>query len=281
MAVIYREQLPHCTLQDFVKCFWISEMSYEPGSIQDVMPDGCVELIFNFGSPYIPLADVPRPPLPVAFVVGLQNRAIRFRVEGMVKVVAARLFPWAALALLSEQFGPSTNAVRPLDADWEGLTSRLRALVSGARYDDSVGVLQEFLIQRALVHTYDRKVIEAAAKLLHQTKGQYRIEELAETCILSVRQLERGFQKVVGTSPKGYARTVRFDQAQRRLMFEPDIDLTRLALESGFSDQAHFTKDFKAFTGKTPGEYASEMRKFQEILRRDDVVFLQAGPPRP
>lgn len=278
--VNYREHRPHPALSDFVKCFWTMEIDYEPGSVQEVTPDGCVELIFNFGAPYAPLSEATRLALPDAFVVGFQNRTVRYRVDGTVRVVAARLFAWAAVALLSERL-ETAGVVRPLDADWGGLIARLRSLVGAGRYDEAVEALQELLIERALVHTYDRRVIEAAAKLLHESKGQYRIDELADTCLLSMRQLERGFQKVVGTSPKVYARTVRFDHAQRRLMFEPDVDLTSLAYECGYSDQAHFIKDFKAFSGKTPGEFAASMRKFQEILRREDVVFLQGDRSRP
>ena len=37
-------------------------------------------------------------------------------------------------------------------------------------------------------------------------------------------------------------------------------------------------KDSVKCTGKTPGEYAKRMRKFQEILKNRDVVFLQSDP---
>src|SRR5262245_21703697 len=99
------------------------------------------------------------------------------------------------------------------------------------------------------------------------------ISELADYCQVSVRQLERGFRRVIGTSPKVFARTVRFEQAQRRLMFDPDADLTELAYECGYFDQAHFIKDFKAFTGKTRSEHAVQMRERQKILKSEDVVF--------
>jgi len=59
-------------------------------------------------------------------------------------------------------------------------------------------------------------------------------------------------------------------------MFDPDTDLTGLAYECGYFDQAHFIKDFKAFAGRTPSDYARQMRKLQEILRSKDVVFLQS-----
>ena len=60
-------------------------------------------------------------------------------------------------------------------------------------------------------------------------------------------------------------------------MFDPDADLTSLSYECGYFDQAHFIKDFKAFAGMTPTEYAEKMRAMQEILKSKDVVFLQSS----
>ena len=40
-------------------------------------------------------------------------------------------------------------------------------------------------------------------------------------------------------------------------MFDPDADLTKLAYECGYFDQAHFIKDFKALVGCSPAEYAA------------------------
>ena len=145
-------------------------------------------------------------------------------------------------------------------------------------YEPAKTTLEEFLIQRTLVRTYDAELIQTAAKFLHRTRGQYRIAELADACDLSVRQLERGFQQVIGASPRTFARTIRFQEAQRRLMFDPEVDLTELAYACGYFDQAHFIKDFKAFVGKTPTEYARQMRQMQEILKSKDVVFLQSSP---
>src|SRR5262245_29120961 len=55
MPVIkYQEFMPHSVLRDYVKRFWILEKEYtaEDG-VEEVTPDACVELILNFGSPYL------------------------------------------------------------------------------------------------------------------------------------------------------------------------------------------------------------------------------------
>jgi AraC-like DNA-binding protein len=277
--VKYHEYIPHQILRDTVKCFWIHEGTYPTESHQDITPDGCVEMIFNFGSPYLLRTTNPPTVLPAAIIVGFQNKTLPILLQGTVQVVAARLFAWGALALLQDNVDTLTNSITALGADWDSLIHQLGAQVAQGQYEQAATRLEEFLIQRAVLRTYDLRLIQAAAKLLHHTKGEYRIAELADYCQISVRQLERGFQRVIGTSPKAFARTLRFEQAQRRLMFDPDADLTKLAYECGYFDQAHFIKDFKAFTGKTPSEHAEQMRKLQEILQSKDVVFLQSAAP--
>lgn len=272
----YREYEPHAILKDTVRCLWIHEGTFPSETRQDITPDGCVELIFNFGTPYRMATTTPPSVLPSAIIVGFQNRTIPILMSGTVKVVAARLFAWGALTLLEGNVKKLTHTVTAVSKELDSLVPVLKSDVVEGRLEQAATSLEEFLIQRALVRRYDSKVIQTAAKLLQHTKGQYRITELADSCEVSVRQLERGFQQVIGTSPKTFARTVRFEQAQRRLMFEPDADLTALAYECGYFDQAHFIKDFKAFSGATPAEYAQRMQEFQEILKQEDVVFLQS-----
>ena len=272
----YCEYRPHAILEDSVRCFWIHEATYAADQVQDIAPDGCVELIFNFGSPYLLLTTTPPCALSSAVIVGFQKKTLPIRVDGTVKVVAARLFAPGALALLQDEIRALTDRVTALGNGWERLTRRLKCEVAQGRYEEACTALQDFLIQKALTRTFEWKRVQTAAKLVHHTKGQYRIEELAAHCHTSVRQIERGFQRAIGVTPKFFARTVRFEHAQRRLMLEPESDLSQLAYECGYFDQAHFIKEFRAFAGTTPSEYLDEMRHLQEFLKSKDVVFLQS-----
>jgi hypothetical protein len=60
----YQKFIPHATLQDAVKRFWVLEKPYNTEDpIEEVIPDACVELIFNFGSSYSTLVDGSTRPL--------------------------------------------------------------------------------------------------------------------------------------------------------------------------------------------------------------------------
>jgi AraC-like DNA-binding protein len=63
------------------------------------------------------------------------------------------------------------------------------------------------------------------------------------------------FRGQVGVSPKQYLKIMRFQKAISAIENNVSIPWSRIALESGYYDQAHFIHDFKHFSGFTPKEY--------------------------
>jgi AraC-like DNA-binding protein len=278
----YREYSPHASLRDYVKCFWILEREYTPEDPnEEVIPDACIELIFNFGAPYVLQAEgLPDREMSAAFLIGLQKKPLLFRSNGTVKIVAARFYGWGALPFLAIQAQTLSNLPLSLGRDWHALAQRLEAKVQADDYEGAVAGLEDFLIGKLLTATVELKQIQLAAQMLYHQKGQFRVAELAEYCYLSTRQLQRQFHDVAGVAPKTLARTIRFEAIRNRLMFDPDANLTELAYDFGYTDQAHFIHDFKQFAERTPGEFAAEMRAFQTVLRdHENVVFLQFWSP--
>ena len=84
---------------------------------------------------------------------------------------------------------------------------------------------------------------------------QPTIHNLAQTACLSDKQFNRVFHEYVGTTPKEFIRIVRLQRALYTLQTQPDINFAQLAYECGYYDQSHLIKEFKAFSGYTPGEY--------------------------
>src|SRR5262249_57070117 len=112
----YQEFIPHTVLQDSVKRFWILEKEYTADDdIEEVIPDPCVELIFNFGTAYSEIASLPTRILPNICLVGVLSKPLRLRATGTVKIVAVRFFAWGALSLLKNTAGINRAAEADLD----------------------------------------------------------------------------------------------------------------------------------------------------------------------
>lgn len=96
-------------------------------------------------------------------------------------------------------------------------------------------------------------LVAAAVALIERTEARMRIEELARRIGLSQSALERRFRRFVGASPRRFASLVRLQNVLR--LHEAGADLTTIAHAAGYSDQPHFIKDFKRFTGLSPGSF--------------------------
>ena len=83
------------------------------------------------------------------------------------------------------------------------------------------------------------------------------LETLAERCGLSPYQLIRSFKAETGLTPHAWLLDQRIEHA-RTLLREKRQPLCEIALASGFSDQSHFSRAFKARTSVTPGQYRGD-----------------------
>lgn len=274
----YREHEPHASLRDHVKCFWVMEREYTPEfPAEDVTPDAFIELILNFGAPYRLQRDgAPDREMPRVIVVGLHDKPLRFRCDGRVRLVAARFFAWGAMPFLADRTHGLPRLRTTPGREWTALATRVEPAVRAGDDAAAIAIVQDHLIEKLLTATVDRASLRAAARMLHLAKGQFRLAELAECCHLSRRQVQRQFKDALGVSPKALARRIRFEEIRKRLMFDPDQSLTAMAYEFGYSDQAHFIRDFKRLANRTPGAFAREMRVIRDVFRdHENVVFLQ------
>jgi transcriptional regulator GlxA family with amidase domain len=96
--------------------------------------------------------------------------------------------------------------------------------------------------------------IEKAIERIFSSNGMLTVAAICKHCGITERQLERHFKKYIGLSPKFYTRLIRFSYIFQ-IAQEKKLSWTEVGLESGFYDQPHFIKNFKAFTGEDPSRY--------------------------
>jgi AraC family transcriptional regulator len=100
--------------------------------------------------------------------------------------------------------------------------------------------------------------------------GTLRLTTLADECGLSVSHFARSFRRTFGTSAHRYLIFQRVEMA-KTLLSTSDRSLSEVALEAGFSDQAAFSRTFKALVGTSPGQWKREAVHRPGVLR--NTVF--------
>jgi AraC family transcriptional regulator len=91
----------------------------------------------------------------------------------------------------------------------------------------------------------------ACAMLRESAQGNLTIQEVANEVGVHPSHLAKAFRKFVGQSPGEFARKVRLEKACRDL-HNTAKPLKLIARESGFADQAHFSRMFKRAFGYVP-----------------------------
>jgi AraC-like DNA-binding protein len=89
-------------------------------------------------------------------------------------------------------------------------------------------------------------------------EGKLNLSALADECGLSVSHFARSFRRTFATSPHRYLILQRIAKA-KELLTATSLSLVEVGLESGFSDQAAFSRTFKAVLGASPGKWQREV----------------------
>ncbi|MDC7218768.1 MAG: AraC family transcriptional regulator [Spirochaetales bacterium] len=88
--------------------------------------------------------------------------------------------------------------------------------------------------------------------------SRLQLNGLSQLAGLSEFHFMRMFKQSFGLTPHEYISRVRVDRAKD--LMAGFVPLSQIALETGFSSQAHFTRVFKKYTGRTPGLYAKSLK---------------------
>ena len=96
------------------------------------------------------------------------------------------------------------------------------------------------------------KWLDRVRDYLHENSSKsLGLSGLAEIANVHPTHLARVFRQFENCTAGDYVRKVRIEKA-RKQMLDTETSLVEIALENGFSDQAHFSRSFKQITGLTP-----------------------------
>jgi AraC-like DNA-binding protein len=265
----YCEIPPNPRLNAFVECFWTLEGDgpSTDATPERILPDGCVELILNFGERFSQHTDGRRALQPRHFLVGQMSGPILISPNGSVQLLGIRFHPGGTSPFLRVPMNELTDRIAELGSLSSELECELlRAAEQASSLLEKMSAVEAVLLARLLRGSYDSAAIRLAARIV-RSAGLISIDQLANDAGISSRQLERRFMRDIGVGPKLLSRILRFQQVFRAVE-RVDPEWASIAVECGYYDQAHLIRDFNQFAGQTPAVLFSQQNALTESFTR-------------
>lgn len=217
-----------------------------------VLPDTCVELFLNYTS--TPIAVIDQELYKRSIVCFRLSRPVDVQMRKGAGCLAVCFHPGMAYPFIRMPMHLFKDTTVNFFDLWNGATSELEDKLARIPNDEGrSAVVQDFLLGQLKLGKQDLQVAHCLSKA-QLTRGSIPVVKLAEVTGLSQRQLSRRFHQSVGLSPKEYLGACRFSSSLQYLGRYPRMSLTEIAHLSGYYDQAHFIRDYKVYTGHSPGE---------------------------
>ncbi len=246
VAGTYREWQPAGPLAGHLACTWMNALPRSSLPPLQVVPDGCVDIIWTGDS--LRVAGPDTEPIFESFAPG-------------TVIVGVRFMPGAAPPWLGVPASEIVNGRLPLQEFWGTDARRLADRLHGIRDPRHVAdlMLSALVSRMPRPSLFDPAAHAVASALAHDEGGRVRIAELAAALGLSERTLRRHCECAFGYGPKTLERILRFQQFLRLLRRSTRPGLADLAAASGFADQAHLTREVRRLGGLTPATFMTQL----------------------
>ena len=126
-----------------------------------------------------------------------------------------------------------------------------------------INLVESFLLAHLRDNKADENVLKVTEIVYEVAKDReiLKVQDLVDRYGLNKRMLQRLFARYVGVSPKWVIQRYRLNEAAAELATGESLSQSELALSLGYSDQAHFIRDFKSIVGVSPAAYVRAARQ--------------------
>jgi AraC-like DNA-binding protein len=262
---------PGPRLSPFVKILWALDQTASSRPVaayrERVLPTGEMHLAFRLSNHPLRLLDDIDDPIahPVGHMVVGGARASYYvrELSEPVRSVGAQLHPGAGELLFGVPADELAGRHIPLEDVWgpSAVEARERLIEAGAP-ERQLDVLQALLAARLPTV---RGLHPAVAHALGRFTTTANVRQVVKESGYSHRRFIQLFRRTLGLPPKLYCRILRFQEALERGSTQA-ASWVNVALDAGYSDQAHFNREFREFAGVTPGEYREISPAFSHHL---------------
>ena len=248
---LYIPPSPH--VSHAVQAIWQMERR-TPLQRELIIPKGVVEVIFNLDDSSPILSRIGDKPYRVSdcFINGFNTAPIELRLPGKQVFFGVQFQPLAVKDIFGTPASEFSNTLVDATLLDSGFRSLWHQLAEQDSFEARVSVFLRWLESRFP----EREPREELMSLFLTGARQHdlSVTALARTLCYSPRHLSRKIIEATGMNTEEMLLYKKYLRAVH-LIHDGDLTLTEIAHQCHFSDQSHFIRSFRAFTGMTPGAY--------------------------
>lgn len=246
-------------LRPFVKLLWLSD-DHPVSAREHVLPTGAMHIAIRLDDVPLCLVESGVPRVIGTAVIGGVRATFHVRdVSRPSRSVGAMLRPGASRALLGPPAGELAGCHTPLELLWGRDVDLLREQLRGLRAPAAqLAAFESFLVARVRSAPGPECALRLDPAMRHALRlldGGASVRAVENELAMSPRRFIATFRDAIGLAPKRHGRVVRFQRAVAALTRAHDRGLAAVALDAGYSDQAHLTREFHEHAGMTPRDY--------------------------
>jgi AraC-like DNA-binding protein len=267
----YQIAKPSTALAKFIKHYWALDNCIPYGSehTQRIIPNGLIELIFYLDKKPVS-TDSSKQITDTSTITGHLNEYYDIKVSGNLSLFSIIFKPFGLSAFLDIPCNEIYNRNIPLRFLLKNSVSEIEnRLFEAKTFAQRVEIAEGFLLNllKQKNSNYHFKRIESSFEIINSACNDVSIDTLASNACFSRKQFERIFVQVVGSSPKKFLKTVRFQRAIHLKSRSEKLSFAELAYLCRYYDQAHMTNDFTKFSGLTPKEFFRGCDSFSDYFQ--------------
>jgi len=230
-GIDYQIIKPETALSDYVESFWMISSRSEASKEIVVLPNATIDLSLSCTS---------TAPFQI-MLMGLENEASQTVLSPKMVIFAISFKLLAIEYLLQTSIADLLNQARPLPIDFWGFGPE-DLTDFNSFHTKAVNKIKALIKEK--IDDRKRKLFE----LIYASNGSLTVKELSEQVYWSSRQINRYFSQQFGIPLKLYCNLLRFSAS-----FE-QLNAGKLFPQQNYTDQAHFIREVKKFSGVAPGE---------------------------
>lgn len=232
----YQQYKPHPALHPYIDAYWTVRSGQATSRI---LPDGCVDLICNLGSPITSDNTILAPDH--VYLIGTMTRFSDTVSTADTNLLGIRFKPGAFSLFYDHPLHEAADQCIAFDRSLLSITN-----------------LDQYFLNKQTKTTH--ALLPVITDIIAQ-KGNARISALTKKHFITERQLERNFKQYTGISPKAFSKIIRFRSIMDQIKHnEAKESFEAIAFRNGFYDHAHLAHEIKKYTGRILSGFSKERK---------------------